>query len=147
MVAVNRKHSYHCQWQWHYSSVPLQFVHSPACTYCLLQTRCGRKQQQLCHFSPVVPKVSGRMNVLCQCAGLQVNSFAIDQCLEVLRKTKYLTRHQRKSSCHSGASVEVSQLQAGCRPRALCKGPFLLSISLTSPKCTGSEAKGMKMEN
>lgn len=97
----------------------------------------------------MVPVVSVRTEcaVSTECAVFQVNSFAIDQCLEVLRKAKYLTSHQRKLSCRSEASVEVSQLQAGCRPRGLCKGPFPLSISLTSPECTGSETKGIKMGN
>lgn len=78
----------------------------------------------------------------------KVNSFAIDQCLEILRKAKYFTSHQRKLICRFEPSVEMSYTWAGPQPEVSLQRAFASrSISPTSPECAGSEAEGMKMRN
>lgn len=93
---------------------------------------------------------SQRQNWLCsqRMVFQKVNSFAIDQCLEILRKAKYFTSHQRKLICRFEPSVEMASTWAGPRTEVSLQRAFASrSIPPTSPECTGSEAEGMKMRN
>lgn len=85
----------------------------------------------------------------CQCIVFQkINTFAIGQCLEILRKAKYFTSHQRKLICHFEPSVEMSYTWAGPQTKVSLQRAFASrSISPTSPEYTGSEEKGVKMRN
>jgi len=97
----------------------------------------------------VVPEVSAKT----ECAvSVQVfqkgSSSAIDQCVEILRKAKYFTGHQRKLISHFEAGVEMPCTWAGPQSAVSLQRAFASgSVSPTSPEGTGSEAKGMKTRN
>lgn len=78
----------------------------------------------------------------------KVNSSAIDQRLELLRKEKYFTGHQRKLICYFEPSVEMLYTWADPGTKvSVQRASASRSTSLTPAESSGCEAEGKQVRN